>query len=107
MLSKSSSNSSTSASVEGMGYAIPISEAKEVLDKLSNEETRRPVDQDERGYLGVSVVTSDESATQYYNIPQGAYVREVAKGGIKIVEDGADGLAVRHRKNPFLRAHPL
>ena len=29
------------------------------------------------------------------------------EGGIKIVEDGADGLAVRHRKNPFLRAHPL
>ena len=79
-VAKSSSSSSSSASVEGMGYAIPITEAKEVIEKLANKETRYPVAESERGYLGVKIITSDESSYQYYNIPQGAYVREVIEG---------------------------
>ena len=59
-----------------MGYAIPISEAKEIIEKLSNKETRYPVAESERGYLGVKIITSDESSYEYYNIPQGAYIRE-------------------------------
>ena len=79
-VAKSSSSSSSEASVEGMGYAIPISEAKEIIDKLANKETRYPVDEADRGYLGVKVITSDESSYQYYNIPAGAYVRELVEG---------------------------
>jgi serine protease Do len=71
-----SSSSGSSATVEGMGYAIPISEAKEIIEKLSNKETRYPVAESERGYLGVKIITSDESSYEYYNIPQGAYIRE-------------------------------
>ena len=71
-----SSSSGSSATVEGMGYAIPISEAKAIIEKLSNKETRYPVAESERGYLGVKIITSDESSFQYYNIPQGAYIRE-------------------------------
>lgn len=76
-----SSASGSEASVEGMGYAIPISEAKGVIEKLSTKETRYPVAETERGYLGVKVITSDESSYQYYNIPEGAYIREIIKGG--------------------------
>ena len=76
-VAKSSSSGSSSASVEGMGYAIPISQAKDIIEDLSNRETRYPVAEEERGYLGVKVITSDSSASQYYNIPEGAYIREV------------------------------
>ena len=49
---------------------------KEIIEKLANKETRYPVAESERGYLGVKIITSDESSYQYYNIPQGAYIRE-------------------------------
>ncbi len=80
-VAKSSSSSSSSASVEGMGYAIPISQAKDVIENLSNKETRFPVAEEDKGYMGVKIVTSDSSSSQYYNIPEGAYIREVTKGG--------------------------
>lgn len=80
-VAKSSSSDSTSASVEGMGYAIPITEAKEVIEELSNKETRYPVAEEDKGYMGVKVVTSDSSSASYYNIPEGAYIREVTAGG--------------------------
>lgn len=76
-VAKSSSSSSSSASVEGMGYAIPISQAKDIIEELSNKETRYPVADEDRGYMGVKLITSDSSASQYYNIPEGAYIREV------------------------------
>ena len=76
-VAKLSSSSSSSASIEGMGYAIPISQAKDIIEELSNKETRLPVADEERGYLGVKIITSDQSTSQYYNIPEGAYVREV------------------------------
>ena len=72
-----SSASGSETSVEGMGYAIPISEAKAIIEKLASKETRYPVAEDERGYLGVKVSTSDETAYMYYNIPMGAYISEV------------------------------
>lgn len=80
-VAKSSSGSSSSASVEGMGYAIPISQAKEIIETLSNKETRFPVAEEDKGYMGVKIVTSDSSSSDYYNIPEGAYIREVTKGG--------------------------
>lgn len=80
-VAKSSSSSSSEASVEGMGYAIPISHAKDIIENLSNKETRYPVAEDEKGYMGIKIVTSDSSSSDYYNIPEGAYIREVTKGG--------------------------
>lgn len=80
-VAKSSSSGYSSASVEGMGYAIPISQAKDIIEELSNKETRFPVAEEDKGYLGVKVMTSDESAYEYYNIPKGAYIREVTVGG--------------------------
>lgn len=76
-VAKSSSSSSSSASVEGMGYAIPISQAKDIIEELSNKETRYPVAAEDKGYMGVKIITSDKSALQYYSIPEGAYIREV------------------------------
>lgn len=80
-VAKSSSSDSSSASVEGMGYAIPISQAKEIIEEISSKETRYPVAEEDKGYMGIKVVTSDSSSSSYYNIPEGAYIREVTQGG--------------------------
>ncbi|MGF6989430.1 serine protease Do [Lachnospiraceae bacterium PF1-21] len=66
--------------VEGMGYAIPISDASEVITTLMNKETREVVPEDERGSVGVSGVDVTAENAKLYNIPQGVYVSEVVKG---------------------------
>ena len=80
-VAKSSSSASSSASVEGMGYAIPISQAKEIIEDLSNRETRPPVATADKGYMGVTVITSDSTMKDYYNIPEGVYIRETTENG--------------------------
>ena len=65
------------SSVEGMGYAIPISKAKPILEELMNRETREKVDSSEKGYLGVVLSNLTTEAIQMYNMPAGAFVRGV------------------------------
>ena len=67
-------------SVEGMGYAIPISDAKEILQTLMNKQTREQVSEKERGYLGISGRTVDETTAQMYDLPVGVYVSSVERG---------------------------
>ena len=62
---------------DNMGYAIPISTAIPVLEDLINRETRDVVE--DHGYMGVTVVGVSAEASEYYNIPEGAYVYEVTK----------------------------
>lgn len=69
------------ANVEGMGYAIPISDVEEILSELMNKETRTKVDEKERGTIGIQGVSVDENASQMYGMPEGVQVREVIKGG--------------------------
>lgn len=77
----SSSGSSSNASVEGMGFAIPISSVKDIISNLGTKETRTKVSEDERGYLGISGFDVDEQTSQAYSIPQGIQVQSVVKGG--------------------------
>lgn len=77
----SSSGSSSSASVEGMGFAIPISSVKSIISNLETKETRTKVDEDERGYLGISGFDVDEQTSVAYSIPKGIQVQSVVKGG--------------------------
>lgn len=67
--------------VEGMGYAIPITTAKEIIDDLMTRQTRTAVDESERGYLGITCRNVSEEASQMYNIPTGVYVAEVGENG--------------------------
>lgn len=78
-VAKSSSSSSSSSSVEGMGYAIPLSDAQSVIENLMNQETRTQYSDDERGYLGVSAITVDSQTSSTYDLPEGAYVRSVVE----------------------------
>jgi len=66
--------------VEGMGYAIPISNAKDVIDELMTRETRAKVSDNERGQLDISGIDVDSDSAQLYNMPIGVYVSEVVSG---------------------------
>lgn len=63
--------------VEGMGYAIPISSAKPIIEELMNRETRYQVDEDERGCLGIMGSSISSTEAEFYGIPQGAHVEKV------------------------------
>lgn len=67
-----------SSSVEGMGYAIPISDVQSIIEELMLKETRDVVAEEKRGYLGIggcTDVTSDIS--QAYGMPIGIYVNTI------------------------------
>ncbi len=65
------------SSVEGVGYAIPISVATPIIDELMNKDE---LSEDEKGYMGVRVKTVTDEAS-YYNIPNGVYIEDVSEGG--------------------------
>ena len=70
-----------SSAVEGMGFAIPISDASDVIQNLMNKETRSKVSDEERGYLGIKGYDVSEEGAQMYNMPTGVYVKEVMSVG--------------------------
>ena len=70
-----------SSAVEGMGFAIPISDASDVIQNLMNKETRSKVSDEERGYLGIKGYVVSEEGAQMYNMPTGVYVKKVMSGG--------------------------
>lgn len=69
-----------STEVEGMGYAIPVSEVQEQLENLMNRTTREKVEESKSASLGVSVQNVDSQVSEMYGLPKGAYVAEVTKG---------------------------
>ncbi len=72
----------SSTEVEGMGYAIPISQAQDIINELMNKKTRVAVDEKNQGYLGIQGQNIDETAASMYGMPRGIYV-------YKIMEDSA------------------
>lgn len=69
-----------SEDVEGMGYAIPISDVESIIGELMNKVTRDKVEEVDKGYLGITGVDVTEEASQSYNMPKGAYVSTVVEG---------------------------
>ena len=67
--------------VEGMGYAIPISDASETINALINLVSREKVAEEDRGYIGIQGLTVTEEGGQIYNMPKGVYIAEVTEGG--------------------------
>ena len=66
--------------VEGMGYAIPISAAKPIIENLMLKETRAKVSEENKGYLGISPRTVAEEMAEIYGMPKGVYVAQVYEG---------------------------
>lgn len=63
--------------VEGMGYAIPISAAKPIIEELMVRETREKVSADEVGYMGLTYFPVDAESAKIYGWEEGLYVREI------------------------------
>lgn len=63
--------------IEGMGYAIPISTAKPIIEDLMQKETRKKVPEEERAFLGVAGTDVIEEATVRYEMPEGVFVSSV------------------------------
>lgn len=60
--------------VEGMGYAIPVSEVSDIIQELMNQETKTKVSEEEQGSLGIQVMDIDETTAERYGMPQGVYI---------------------------------
>ncbi len=67
--------------VEGMGFAIPISQAQEILDTLMVRRSGEKVNEDEVGYLGIQGVTVDDTMQKQLDMPAGVYVYRIVEGG--------------------------
>ena len=67
--------------VEGIGYAIPVSDVSDLITNLMNQKTKTKVAESERGYIGIKGVDVTADSAQMYNMPTGVYVSEVISGG--------------------------
>lgn len=70
-----------STEVEGMGFAIPISKAQEILNNLMTKKTREAVDESAQGYLEIQGTNIDANASKEYGMPVGIYVYKIVEGG--------------------------
>lgn len=66
--------------VEGMGYAIPISDVEEIIDDLMLRQTRDKVDSDRQGLLGIMGADVSSTENQTFGLPIGVFVSDVIKG---------------------------
>lgn len=67
--------------VEGIGYAIPITQAKDIIDDLMTKTTKVEVAEDEQGYLGIQLQNIDSRMAKSYDMPEGIYVYKIVEGG--------------------------
>lgn len=70
-----------STEVEGMGYAIAISDVTDILQNLMNETSRDKLDDSEHGVLGIKGSSVSSEAVQMYGIPAGVFVKKVTEDG--------------------------
>ena len=68
-------------SVEGVGYAIPISDVSDLIENLMNQETKTKVAEADQGAIGIKGMSVSTEYSQQLNMPEGVYVPEVTKGG--------------------------
>lgn len=67
--------------VEGVGYAIPISDVSDLIQELMNQETKKKVAEADQGAIGIRGMSVSNEYAQQLNMPNGVYVSEITKGG--------------------------
>lgn len=67
----------SSSSVEGMGYAIPISDVQSIIEELMLKETRDVVSEEKQGYLGIQPIDVTNDIYETYGMPVGIYINIV------------------------------
>ncbi len=69
------------SSVEGVGYAIPISDVSDIITNLMNQKTKTKVPEADRGYLGITGFDVTSEYAERFSMPLGVYITDVSKGG--------------------------
>lgn len=69
-----------STAVEGMGYAIPMSRASDIIENLMNKTTREKVAEGDQGSLGIKGADVTSEAEEIYGLPKGVYISSVTAG---------------------------
>lgn len=70
----------SSNAVEGVGYAIPISDVEGIIGDLKSMTTRSQVDAEKLGYLGITCQDVTPEISEQYGMPVGVYLKSVLKG---------------------------
>ena len=71
---------SSSVSIEGIGYAIPVNDVKTIIDQMINDP--ESVEDQTKGsqiMLGITIVDVSEEMSKQYSMPVGVYIREVSE----------------------------
>ena len=97
----------SSTEVEGMGYAISITQAMPIIEDLMNRTTREKVPDEDASYLGIYGEDITASIASAYDIPQGIYITSIeddsplAEAGVKVksVITHFDGIRVTSYSN--------
>ncbi len=76
-----SSSGSNGASVDNIGFAIPIDKAQSSLQDMMNQETREKVDEAHASYLGIQGSDVSAEVSELYGVPSGVVVAEVVENG--------------------------
>ena len=71
----------SSEDVEGMGFAIPVSEAEEIIYGLMTKQTRSAVSEEDASWLGIRGVDMNGTNAAQYNMPEGVYVYSITENG--------------------------
>ncbi|MBQ7464300.1 MAG: trypsin-like peptidase domain-containing protein [Lachnospiraceae bacterium] len=66
--------------IEGMGYAIPISTAKPIIEELMNKTTKKKAEEGKQAYLGIAGVAVARDVAETYDMPEGIYLAQVEAG---------------------------
>ncbi len=74
------SSSASNTNVEGMGYAISITDAVDSINTMMTYATKEKVAVEDQGALGISGSTVTEEIHMLYQIPQGVYINEIVEG---------------------------
>ena len=76
-----SSSASNGASVDNIGFAIPIDKAQSSLQDMMNQETREKVDEAHASCLGIRGSDVSAEVSELYGVPSGVVVAEVVENG--------------------------
>lgn len=75
------SSKQVGTSVEGIGYAIPISDVYDLIQSMMSQETKTKVDESERGMIGITGISVSDAFSRQIDVPAGVYVTEITPGG--------------------------
>lgn len=63
--------------IEGVGYAIPVNVARDVIETLSKRKDREEIPEKEQGQLGITAKNIDAQTAESLDMPEGIYVYKI------------------------------